>query len=100
MAWFLAASPISLSSSVKETTEGVILLPSSLGMTSTCPFLKIPTQEYVVPKSIPMMGHSYFSSYARRVVVKRMRRVSLSGDMMDSHVEINYKMVISYVLKS
>ena len=47
-----------------------------------------------------MIGHSYFSSYARMVVVKRMRRVSFKGDMMDNHVEINYKMVISYVLKS
>jgi hypothetical protein len=45
VAWFLAASPISLYSSVNATTDGVILLPNSFGMTSTCPFLKIPTQE-------------------------------------------------------
>jgi hypothetical protein len=36
----------------------VILLPNSLGIISTLPFLKIPTQEYVVPKSIPITGPS------------------------------------------
>ena len=58
VAQFLAASPISRSSSVQATTEGVIRLPSSLGMISTCPILKMPTQEQVVPRSMPMTGHS------------------------------------------
>lgn len=36
-AWFLAASPISRSSSVKATHDGVIRLPWSLAMISTFP---------------------------------------------------------------
>merc|ERR1712209_376638 len=44
--WFLAASPISLSVSV-------VLLPWSLAMISTLPCWNVPTQEYVVPRSIP-----------------------------------------------
>jgi hypothetical protein len=43
---------------VNATNDGVILLPNSFGMISTLPFLKIPTQEYVVPKSIPTTGPS------------------------------------------
>lgn len=54
VAWFLAASPIKRSFSVKATHEGVTLFPWSLAMISTFPFLKIPTQLYVVPKSIPI----------------------------------------------
>ena len=36
------------------TVEGVILLPWSLAITSAWPFLKTATQQYVVPKSIPI----------------------------------------------
>jgi hypothetical protein len=56
----LAASPTSFSSSVNATWEGVILFPSSFGIISTLPFLKMPTHEYVVPKSMPMTGPSIF----------------------------------------
>lgn len=52
--WFLAESPINLSLSVKATYEGVTLLPWSLAMISTFPCWNTPTQEYVVPKSMPI----------------------------------------------
>lgn len=54
--WFLAASPMSLSVSVKATQLGVVLFPWSLAMISTFPCWKMPTQEQVVPKSIPTAG--------------------------------------------
>jgi hypothetical protein len=54
VAWFFAASPISLSCSEKETYEGVMRLPWSLAMISTLPFFQTPTHEYVVPRSMPM----------------------------------------------
>mmetsp|Transcript_24054 Transcript_24054/g.67389 ORF Transcript_24054/g.67389 Transcript_24054/m.67389 type:complete len:218 (-) Transcript_24054:15-668(-) len=53
-AWFLAASPIRRSFSENATYDGVIRLPRSLAIISTRPFLKTPTQLYVVPKSIPI----------------------------------------------
>src|SRR3989338_18859 len=49
----IAASPTSLSLSVNATTEGVVLCPSELAMISTRSSRHTPTQEYVVPKSIP-----------------------------------------------
>merc|ERR1719316_684419 len=51
--WFLAASPMRRSVSVKATYEGVVRLPWSLAMISTPSFFQTPTQEYVVPRSIP-----------------------------------------------
>ena len=37
--------------------DGIIVLPSALsGIISTWLFLKIPTYEYIVPKSIPITG--------------------------------------------
>ena len=45
VAWFLAASPIRRSVSVKATYEGVMRLPWSLAMISTRPFLYTPTHE-------------------------------------------------------
>ena len=51
--WFLAESPIRRSVSVKATKEGVVRLPWSLAMISILSSRKIPTQEYVVPRSIP-----------------------------------------------
>jgi hypothetical protein len=44
-AWFLAASPIRRSSSVKETNEGVVKLPCSLAMISTLVPSYVATQE-------------------------------------------------------
>merc|ERR1740122_331174 len=52
--WFLAASPIRRSVSVKATYEGVVRLPWSFAMISTPSFFQTPTHEYVVPRSIPM----------------------------------------------
>merc|ERR1719277_2442993 len=52
--WFFAASPIKRSVSVKATYEGVVRLPWSFAMISTPSFFQTPTQEYVVPRSIPM----------------------------------------------
>jgi hypothetical protein len=48
------ASPINLSVSVKATYDGVVRLPWSFGMISTCWPCQTPTHEYVVPKSIPI----------------------------------------------
>merc|ERR1719446_1666940 len=51
--WFLAASPMRRSVSVKATYEGVVRLPWSLAIISTPSFFQTPTHEYVVPKSMP-----------------------------------------------
>ena len=52
---FFAASPTKRSFGVNDTTEGVVRFPSSFGIISTFPF-HTPTQQYVVPKSIPIGG--------------------------------------------
>src|SRR3974390_2350785 len=55
MAWRLAICPTRRSPlSVKATTEGVVRLPSTLGMTLGSPPSIMATQELVVPKSMPM----------------------------------------------
>merc|ERR1719355_435787 len=51
--WFLAASPIRRSLSVKATYEGVVRFPWSLAIISTPSFFHTPTHEYVVPRSMP-----------------------------------------------
>merc|ERR1719240_1500162 len=51
--WFFAASPMRRSVSLKATYDGVVRLPWSLAMISTRSFCHTPTQEYVVPKSMP-----------------------------------------------
>mmetsp|Transcript_7322 Transcript_7322/g.30476 ORF Transcript_7322/g.30476 Transcript_7322/m.30476 type:complete len:294 (+) Transcript_7322:1093-1974(+) len=58
VAWFFAASPIKRSVSVNATYEGVVRAPMSLAMISTRSCCQTPTQEYVVPRSIPMAGPS------------------------------------------
>ena len=57
MACRLAAAPTSFYPSlVKETTEGVVLAPSAFSMTlGVLPSITA-TQEFVVPRSIPMMA--------------------------------------------
>ena len=56
-ACLLATAPANLlPSSVKATTDGVILLPSSFGITTGLPPSIIETHELVVPRSIPTMG--------------------------------------------
>mmetsp|Transcript_3630 Transcript_3630/g.5589 ORF Transcript_3630/g.5589 Transcript_3630/m.5589 type:complete len:226 (+) Transcript_3630:1134-1811(+) len=52
-ACLLAPSPTIRPSSVKATQLGVVRDPSSLGRISTPPLRHTPTQEYVVPKSMP-----------------------------------------------
>lgn len=56
LTWFLAASPIKRSVSLNATYDGVVRLPWSFAMISTFPCCQTPTQEYVVPKSIPIAG--------------------------------------------
>merc|ERR1719421_1309902 len=51
--WFLAASPMRRSVSLKATYDGVVRLPWSLAMISTRSFCQMPTHEYVVPRSMP-----------------------------------------------
>ena len=56
MAWRLATWPTIRSPSLeKATIEGVVRLPSALGMTTASPPSITDTQELVVPKSIPMI---------------------------------------------
>ena len=50
----MAASPTSLSESVKATVDGVVLLPNLLAMIVTLSPSHTPTQLYVVPRSIPI----------------------------------------------
>src|SRR3972149_9981644 len=55
MPCLFAMAPTSLSPlSVKATTEGVVLLPSALGMTTGSPPVITATHEFVVPRSIPI----------------------------------------------
>jgi hypothetical protein len=56
MDWRLAGAPTNRSPLlVKATMEGVVLLPSALGMTfGVLPSMRA-TQELVVPRSMPMM---------------------------------------------
>ena len=56
MAWRLATWPTSRSPFLeKATTEGVVLAPSALGMTTASPPSMMATQELVVPRSMPMI---------------------------------------------
>ena len=56
MAWRLAIWPTRRSPSlVKATTDGVVLAPSLLGMTTGSPPSMTATQELVVPRSMPMI---------------------------------------------
>ena len=57
-AWFFAASPTSRSWSLKATKEGVVRLPWLFAIISTRSFCQTPTQEYVVPRSMPMVSPS------------------------------------------
>ena len=55
-ACLFAGCPINFSlSSVKATTEGVVLAPSAFYSTLACVPSIIATQEFVVPKSIPII---------------------------------------------
>merc|ERR1719203_1575595 len=55
-AWFLAAVPTRRSVSEKDTYDGVVRSPMSLGIISTVLFFHVPTHEYVVPRSMPHDG--------------------------------------------
>src|SRR5271157_63277 len=56
MAWRLATWPTSRSPLlVNPTTDGVVRVPSWLAMTVGCPASITATQEFVVPRSIPMI---------------------------------------------
>src|SRR6266481_6422977 len=55
IAWRLAGCPISTSPPlVKATTEGVVRDPSAFSITLALPPSMTATQEFVVPRSIPM----------------------------------------------
>ena len=64
IAWRWAICPTSRSPlSVKATTDGVVRLPSELGMTTGSPPSMTATHELVVPRSIPItLGIVTFSS--------------------------------------
>ena len=55
-AWRLAASPINISPSfVNVTIDGVVLCPSAFVITKGLPPSTIAIQQFVVPKSIPII---------------------------------------------
>src|SRR3989344_4395091 len=54
-ACLLAATPTSTSLSLNATTDGVVRLPSAFGITTGSPPSITATQEFVVPRSIPMI---------------------------------------------
>ena len=63
MDWRLAICPTNRSPlSVKATTEGVVRVPSTFGMTLGSPPSIMATQELVVPRSMPITLDIYFSS--------------------------------------
>ena len=53
-AWRLAGWPTRRSVSVKPTMEGVVRAPSEFSITRGCAPSMMATQEFVVPRSIPM----------------------------------------------
>ena len=56
IAWRLATWPTSRSPVFeKATTDGVVRLPSALGMTTGSPPSMTATHEFVVPRSIPII---------------------------------------------
>src|SRR5436190_13293023 len=60
----LATCPTSRSPSlVKATTEGVVRAPSAFGMTTGSPPSITATQEFVVPRSIPITFGTFASYY-------------------------------------
>ena len=68
-ACLLAVSPTSLSPSfLNPTTDGVVLIPSEFAITVGSPPSKTATQEFVVPKSIPItfaisVSSCYFATF-------------------------------------
>ena len=62
IAWRFATSPTWISSPLNATTEGVVLLPSGLGITLASPPSNTDTHEFVVPKSIPIIFDIFLSS--------------------------------------
>src|SRR6478672_10291837 len=68
MAWRLATSPTRRSPFlVKATTDGVVRLPSALGMTTGSPPSITATQLLVVPRSIPITLPTNSSPYIQIV---------------------------------
>src|SRR5215469_9419091 len=91
MAWRLATSPTSRSPFlVKATTEGVVRLPSELGMTTGSPPSITATQLLVVPRSIPMTlptkgasSHLYFFSNVSYSIVELLHSFLAECDTRD-----------------
>ena len=54
-AWRFAASPTMISPFLKDTTDGVVRLPSGLVMILLSVPSRTATAEFVVPKSIPII---------------------------------------------
>src|SRR5438105_5642658 len=91
IAWRLAICPTSRSpESVNATIEGVVRLPSLLGMTTGSPLSMTATQEFVVPRSIPMtllmfppppfLGGAFFRfglAFLRRALCRRVPVLTL-----------------------
>ena len=62
-AWRFAVTPINRSppSLAKATTEGVVLAPSAMAITTASPFSMVATRTlFVVPKSIPITFTHFF----------------------------------------
>src|SRR5207302_316335 len=78
MAWRLAIWPTRRSPfSVNPTTDGVVRFPSALAMTTGSPPDMMATQEFVVPRSIPItlpMAFSFPSPLNHERATNRLRR--------------------------
>src|ERR1700682_3836200 len=81
IAWRFAICPTSRSpASVNPTIEGVVRLPSELGITTGSPPSITATQLFVVPRSIPMtLGIE--KSLPRSVVPQGPRRLETNGNL-------------------
>jgi hypothetical protein len=55
--FLFAKSQTNISSPLIYTIDGVVLVPSEFAITSDFPHIMYATQEFVVPKSIPIIFH-------------------------------------------
>src|SRR5438105_12242044 len=79
IAWRLATSPTRTSPVLENaTTEGVVRLPSALGMTTGSPASRTETTELVVPRSMPT-ALDMVSSTGLLVLLGLLKELSTNG---------------------
>ena len=114
MAWRFATKPTNLSPAfVNATTDGVVLPPSAFGITTESPPTMTATQEFVVPRSMPIvfpisitsLSNAYFGNFrslsGQEEHDKRADspRLLLTGRVTETRVQF-MSMGISLVLAS